>query len=149
MVLSLSELLERIRPAGAPGVAVDGEQSPEQLAAAEIADLADLLRAAEAEADLTLSSAHGRAEQIRDDADEQVRRIRDDLPSRVATAHVAGAAIPTRRREAELSRIADDTSREIDRLDTQAITRLPLIVDSVMAHIWNALEIEDEPDGER
>jgi cell division septum initiation protein DivIVA len=149
MVLSLSELLERIRPAGAPGVAVDGEQSPEQLAAAEIADLAELLRAAEAEADLTLSGAHRRAERIRDEADEQVRRIRDDLPSRVAAAHVAGAALPTRRRDAELSRISDDTTREIDRLDTQAVTRLPLIVESVMAHIWDALDIADEPDGER
>jgi len=149
MVLSLTQLLERIRPAGAPGVAADGEQSPEQLAAAEISSLVALLCAAEAEADLLVADAHERAERIRDDADLQVRRIRDGLPARVAAAHVAGAALPARHRDAELCRIANATTHQIDRLDTQAVTRLPLIVDAVTAHIWSSLEIDDGMDGER
>lgn len=149
MVFRLSELLERIRPAGAPGGAADGEQSLEQLAAVEIVELVDLLRAAEAEADLTLSRARQRAQRIRDEADEQVRRIRDDLPDRVAAAHVAGASLPTRQRDAELSRIADQTRRQIERLDAQAVTELPRIVDTAMAHIWHALELESRPDGGR
>lgn len=149
MVLSLTELLERIRPAGAPGVAADGEQSSEQLAAAEVAALIDLLCAAEAEADLVLAGAHRKAELIRDEAGEQVRTIRDGLPARVASAHVTGAALPARRRDAELARIADDTKQQIDRLDTRAVTHLPLIVDAVAAHIWEALEIEPPAGGQR
>jgi cell division septum initiation protein DivIVA len=148
MVLRLSELLERIRPTGAPGGASESEQSREQLTARETADVARALTAYAAEADLVLSRAHKHAQQIREESEQQSRHVRSDLSDRLAAAHVEGAALPTRRRDAELSRIDDEAEREIARLDAQAANRLPAMVDDAMALIWNAVEAENDPGGE-
>lgn len=143
MASRLSELLERMRPSGA----VDGEQSLEQLAAAEVAELAEVLRASEDEADQERSRARLRAQRIGDEAAEQARRIRDDLPDRLAAAHVVGTSLLSRQRDAELSRIADETTREIDRLEAQAEVQLSGLVDAAVAHIWVSLEIEQPTRG--
>jgi DNA anti-recombination protein RmuC len=147
MVLRLSELLERIRPAGAPGVASEGEHQAEHLSAQETADLARVLGDFAAEADLEISDAHERAQQIRQEAEQRAHQDRADLPDRIAAARASGASSLVRQRDAELSRIADETARELDRLDAQARTQLPRLVDAAIASIWGAFDIEDHPGG--
>ncbi len=138
MVLRLSELLERIRPTGAPGAPAGGDQLRDSQAATEIADITRILTRFEAETDEEISAARERADQIRATAERQVRRIRDDLPRAVADARGAGAASSARQTQVELDRIAHDTHGEIDRLSARA-AELPRLVDTAMAVIREEL----------
>ena len=133
MAFRLSELLERMRPAGAPGGAADGEQSPEQLAATEVAELAELLRDSEADADREMSRPAQRAQQIRQEAEQRARRTATTCRTESLRPAWPGRRSSPRQHDAELSRIADQTARELDRLDAQAGPSCQRLVDATIA----------------
>jgi hypothetical protein len=147
MALRLSELLERIRPAGAPGVASDGEQQTDRLTIEETVEVARLLGEYAAEADLEISRAREHAQQLRQEADRQSQRDRADLPDRLAAARIGGESPLARQRDIELARLADQTAHELDRLDAQAALEMPKLVEAAIGLIWEMLEPHGQPGG--
>ena len=139
MVMRLSELLERIRPAGAPGASFEGEQQRRRDEIEETADLAAVLERFEAEADAAEADAREQAEQIRERADRQAEQIRRGLADRRATARASGAREHERRGETELAQIADDTTREVDRLRARASVELERWVAEALDVIWGLI----------
>ena len=67
MVLTLRELLERIRPAGTPGAPSEGDrQRQREDRAAEVADITTVLAEFEAEADAIGTAAESDAHRLRE-----------------------------------------------------------------------------------
>lgn len=139
MVLRLSELLERIRPAGAPGAASEGEFQRGRDALDEIASIAELLRSFEAEADAVVTAGHDEAEQVRRRADRRVHEIQAELPDRLATAGASGAQQAEEVGDAELDGIADETDHVIRELRTRVTAQMPHLVDAALDVVWQSL----------
>ncbi|RLE22599.1 MAG: hypothetical protein DRJ50_07385 [Actinobacteria bacterium] len=141
MVLRLSELLERIRPAGAPGASTEGEQQHQQ---AEInrqtADIATVLARFDAEMDDILTAAHEKAERLRRSGEQRAHHITAGLPDRLAVARSAASRQRDERGVEDSARIAEESTNEIARLRANAAIRTPRLVGSAMNSIWSAVE---------
>ena len=121
-MLRLSELLERIRPAGAPGAAAEGDdQHRRNILAAEIADIERALAAFEHEADQLVATAREEAEQLRRDGDRRADQIRAGLADRVAVAQAAGNE--RQQTDAEHDAIVESARRDAQRVRTEAVRR--------------------------
>ncbi len=143
-MLRLSELLERIRPAGAPGAAAEGdEQHRRSILGAEVADVARVLAAFEREADQLLATAREEAEQIRRDGDRRAEQIRSGLADRVAVAQATGTE--RQQTDAEHDAIVASARRDAQRVRADAAARLPALVDTVVGSIWSNLPTEGRP----
>jgi vacuolar-type H+-ATPase subunit H len=139
MVLRLSELLERIRPAGTPGAPADGEDDRQQAAIDEIGDVARVLARFEREADGELTAARERARLILVEAEQRAHRISAALADRIAVASARGAQALAAQNEAALDRITTATTGEIARLQCQAGARMTPLVDAAIEQIWRVL----------
>lgn len=140
-MLRLSELIERIRPAGSPGAAAEGaEQHDRALREAEIADLAQLLAEFERESDRLVEDARQDAHRIRRDGERRVDQIFAGRADRVARARAAG--IDPDRDDVERDTIAHTARREADRLRQDAAARLPEMATAIVASIWSVLPAE-------
>ncbi len=85
MPLRLSELLERIRPSGTPGAPSEGQQQRiDADRAEELAELAEVLRQYEEEADALVAAANERASGRVQAAEREARQIRSGLADQVA-----------------------------------------------------------------
>ncbi len=143
-MLRLSELLERIRPAGAPGAAAEGdEQHRRNILHAEIADITGVLDDFEREADQLVVTAHHEAEQIHRDGERRAEQIRASLPDRLAVARAAGTE--SNDSDAEREAIAETTRRDAERLRFDAGTRIPTLAHTIVESIWAALPTETRP----
>jgi vacuolar-type H+-ATPase subunit H len=143
-VLRLSELLERIRPAGAPGAAAEGDdQHRRNILAAEIADIERALAAFEHEADQLVATAREEAEQLRRDGDRRADQIRAGLADRVAVAQAAGTE--RQQTDAEHDAIVESARRDAQRVRTEATSRIPALADSIVDSIWSDLPTEGRP----
>jgi len=132
VVVRLSELLERIRPTGAPGAGSEGGQLGDIRAAEEISDVVRVLERFDVEVKDAIAAAHDRADRVRERAERQVGRIRSDLPRAVAEAQVTGAAAPARERDIEITHISRERDDEIERLNDRASDALPQLVEAAM-----------------
>jgi hypothetical protein len=139
MVMRLSELLDRIRPAGAPGAASEGEYQRARDALDEIAGIAELLRSFEAEADAVITAGHDEAEQLRRRAERRVHEIHAELPDRLAMAGTGSARQAEVEGDARLEGIADETDRVIRELRSRAAGRMPRLVDAALEVVWQSL----------
>lgn len=115
MARRLSELLERIRPAGSPGAAGTAEPNVERAVADEISMLVDALRPFEDEVDAELDAARTRAEAIYADGERRAALVRDGAAERIALETAAARASDRTRVEEERHRIAEATAVEIAR----------------------------------
>ena len=140
MVLRLSELLERIRPSGAPGASSEGEQQHhlEDLNR-ETIDVAPVLAGFEAEVEAVLAAAHEEAERVRQNGEQQARHIQLGLSDRIAVARSAAARQHDQVGLEELARITRDSTAEVARLQATAIAQAPRLVDAAMETIWSSL----------
>lgn len=137
-MLRLSELLERIRPAGSPGAAAESdEQHRHDVLAAELSDLVLALAEFEREAEQIVHAARDEAEQIRSDGERRADRIRAGLADRVAVARAAGTE--QQEIDEEHDAIVDATRRDIDQLRRRAEERLPALSDTIVESIWSIL----------
>ncbi|MGB5759887.1 MAG: hypothetical protein WBM50_23440, partial [Acidimicrobiales bacterium] len=129
----LSELLERIRPAGTPGAPSEGEQQREEFDRVnEIAELAAVLEAFEEEADAMTSAATEQAAAVRRDADRQARQIRAGVPDRIATVQAAATRAHDERDQAMRDSVGVETTAEVTRLETRAATLIPSLRDAAL-----------------
>jgi len=136
----LSEVLERIRPAGAPGASAEGAGRREQdRFEHDTAAIAAVLAEFEAEADLVIEAARREAAEIREQAERRVQQITSGLPDQIAVAlaaakeqHLAGA-------DEELARARDESLSKVERLRTQAAEGTDRVIDAVVTTIWSIL----------
>ena len=145
MVMRLSELLERIRPAGTPGAPTEGESQRQLAAAEEIADIVRVLHRFEAEADGVVAATQETADRLREDAERRAQRVRADLHDRIAVASALGARPETQRSDSESAGITDATAREIDRLRAEGTAHIEHLVDVALAAIWRTLPSQAPP----
>jgi hypothetical protein len=142
VVLQLSELLERIRPAGTPGAAAEGdEQHRRNILDAEIADVVQVLAEFEREAELIMADAREEAEQLRRDGERRSEQIRGGLADRVTVARSAGTE--QRETDAERAAILETARRDADHLRLAATARIPGLANTIVGSIWSALPIEE------
>jgi hypothetical protein len=140
MVLRLSELLERIRPAGAPGAPGEGERLREEaVEARELAEIAAVLKVFEDEADKIVAAGQEQAGRIRQRAERQANQIRAGLPDRIATAQANATEESQHRGEAERSRLAEEVATEVARLETLSQEHVPRLVSAAVDAIWACL----------
>ena len=145
MVSRLSELLERIRPAGAPGAPTEGEfQHRPDRRAQEIATLAAVLASFEAEADGVVATARAEADRLRSEAQRRVHEIAGSLPDRVAVAEARAAQLLEERDQVEHERIRSEAVATISTLQTRAEVQIPALVEEAMAMIWSQVPSRPE-----
>lgn len=146
MAMRLSELLERIRPAGTPGSADSAESNVERAAAVEIAAVATVLRRFDEKIDTELAEARSRSDAIRADGERRAALVRDGAVEQVAVAATAARESDRARVEDERRRVAATTSVEIERRRTSADAAREQLVDRVFTLIRSSAESR-EPEG--
>ncbi len=142
----LTELLERIRPAGVPGAAAEGRPPVDRAAVDELAALTRVLAGFEAEADEIVSRGRRRAEGLRLDADRREQRLGAELPERLAVARAEVERDHERRGAAEAARLAEAARREADERRRTAAARVDDVVTAAVDRIW---QLAATADGER
>lgn len=139
-MLRLSELLERIRPAGTPGAPTDGEvQRREDRRAAEIETITAILSSFETEADTIIATARNRADQVRSEGHSSALETAASVPDRMAMAEAESARVLEQRDRVETELLRSQTELTISQLRAQAQARTPLLVEEVMELIWSQL----------
>ena len=139
MAVRLSELLERIRPAGTPGAAGDAVTADERAREGELAAVVAELALFDAEADRTTEAAHEWASEIIADAERRARAIRDQQADRVAVAGAAGAAAETAENADECRRITAAAATEIERRRERAVAERDRVAARVVDVIWSSI----------
>lgn len=146
MATRLSAILERIRPAGAPGPPAEGEARRGDLAAKELADVLVVLAGFEAEARARIDAARREAAAIGRRADQQARRVRADSVDRVAAARAQSSGAQARITDVRRQRIADDAADRVARVHERAETEIPVLVETAVESIWSTFDT-DVPTG--
>jgi len=140
----LTELLERIRPAGAPGAAATGVRMADEARAAEIEHVWELLAEYEAEADDVIAGATAEAAAMRRRADREVESIRARIADRVAIAEAEATQRQERRGAAAASEVHEQARREAQRRRAAAAARMDELVDAAIRSIWEVADAEGE-----
>jgi hypothetical protein len=131
---TLRELLNRFRPAAAPGaagsVAVPADRAAER--SAELAPIFQALAATRAEADAIRSAAAARAADRRSEAAAAAVRIVTDAHRDFDAQRAAGYAAARAGVEAATGALIDDGRRSADAVRRHARQRLPRLVPDVV-----------------
>jgi len=136
----LSELLERIRPAGAPGAPTEGElQRRRDHRAGEIAPITAILASFEADAEALVTSAQAEADHLRSEGRRRTDEIRLGLADRVALAEAQAAQIFEERHGDDTARLRGEAAQAIDHLNERADAEIPGLVDEVIGLIWSQI----------
>lgn len=138
MVVRLSELLERIRPAGTPGAAT--ESALRSATDEEIAAVANVLGSFDEEVDHAIDVAQQRAAAVVADAERRARRIKGELPDRLAVASGESSGRFDSREEAECQRIATEAAEVVERRRRRAAAVRDDWADRIVASICSAVE---------
>lgn len=140
-MLTLSELLDRIRPTGAPGAPSEGEgQRDRDHREAELSSITALLVEFEAEADAVIAAARTEGDRARSRGRTRAAEIRAAQPGRVAQAQ----AIAEDRYEAKESDLGDvrvETQRELAHLAGEAQDGIDRLVDRAIELIVTGLTV--------
>ena len=140
MATTLSELLERIRPAGAPGAPSEGAlQRQHDHRATEVASLAACLAIFEAEADAVVAEAAAEAERLRAEGERTAREILSSLATKAAVAESDTAAAAAEQDRPGAEQIEHGTEETIAALQARAAIKIPELVDAVIATIWSQI----------
>jgi hypothetical protein len=160
MAPSLSELLERFRPAGAPGAPGRGRgEEPEDLRARELADVLAILERFDTEAAAIVAGAEREAADRVAEAARRAGVIRAELPDLLAQA-AAGGGADDRDGSAPadggtVAGIEAEAERTMEGLRRAAADDLPGMAAAVAAHVLDtvldtgrgtALDTGDDPD---
>ncbi len=145
MAPRLSELLERIRPAGTPGAPTEGElQRRDARRAEETASVIEIVAGFEAEAEAAVAEARGIADRLLDDAHRRARMITGRLPDHLAVAEAEASQTREHRDEAETELLRAESDRAISTLRDRAEVELPRLVDEMIEVIWSEVPSTDE-----
>jgi hypothetical protein len=145
MPFRLGDLLDRIRPAGAPGAAAEGESRREEALVDELAELSAALRMMDAAADDVVATARHEAERIAGDGDRRAHQLRAELADRVAVAGREDARTEDDQVDDELARLADAAARAIDQRRRAVHGAIDRLVAAAVDEIWQIVEPDPEP----
>jgi len=136
-MLRLSELLERIRPAGSPGAAAEGdEQHRREILDDEIGDIARLLGEFEQEADQIVDEADREVVRIRQEGERKAHEIRARRADRVAVAEADAATARQDEGANDCDEILAASRERIAGMEGRAAGRMAEMVDAVIETIW-------------
>lgn len=144
MPLGLRDLLERIRPAGAPGAPADGARPADHARSAELAEVRALLEELDAAADAIVDAGRRRADELEREALAEARSIRAALPDRIARIAESDTGSADDLARSELDRLAGETARSIEQRRLAVETHGDEIVRAALDVIWSAAR----PDGD-
>lgn len=146
MVLTLRELLERIRPAGTPGAPGEGERRQRDRAL-ELIEVTEILREFETEAEAVISAAEAEGRHRQDMAKVEARKISATLADRVAAASASVSSDDRRRTDAEVTAIRADGEREAERIRASGEAGVAAIVEAALREIWEQVGAEPREPG--
>jgi len=136
----LSEVLERIRPAGAPGASAEGAGRREQdRFENDTAAIAAALAEFEAEASRVIEAARYEAAEIRVQAEHRTRQITSELPDQIAVAMASAKERHLTGSDEELARARNESLSEVGRLRAQTAEGTDRLIDAVVNTIWSVL----------
>ena len=138
--MRLSELLERIRPAGAPGAASEGEQQlRRENREKELADIIAALSHPEQTAADLLTKAQQRAELMQTETSRSIAKQRAALPEQLAVQRTATLGTADADLDDERDRILRQASDEAGRITQQAASGTPSLVTAALDSIWTTV----------
>ena len=137
MASRLTELLDRIRPAGTPGAPSDPVPRHEQAVAAELAGLATVLAGFDAEVDDILADARAEAERLRVEAERRAQQLRGDLPDRIAVAEATALDSTPEHDDPDGERFERECDEQVRRIRARASALAPELVERAIAVIWD------------
>ncbi|HEX5997545.1 MAG TPA: hypothetical protein VFY84_20595 [Jiangellales bacterium] len=147
--MALSDLLQRLRPAGAPGaaapVAVPAEE--EDAAAAELKPVFDALAGVVAECDAIRSAADQAASSELAQARRDAEALVADALGRAPAERAAAAARIHRTGDAAADALRAEADRAAARLRASGPRRLAELTDLVIANLRADLADADDPSG--
>lgn len=135
------DLLERFRPAGAPGAATPPGVPAERGASVrdELTPVLALLAPTEAEVEAVQEEARANAARISADASNRAAALAAQAHERADEARAEASARARRRRDEATSAELDRSSREAEQLRTAARPRLAAVVASVVSAVREEL----------
>jgi vacuolar-type H+-ATPase subunit H len=137
MTTRLSDILERLRPAGTPGAPSEGTQQREaDHRQHETAAVATRLLAFEKEADAIVENARQRAEQIHTQAQTRVRQIDDELSDRVAIAGTSASQASSAHTATEHQRILAQAKIDVDGIQQGVEAKIAEVTLAATALVW-------------
>jgi hypothetical protein len=140
MPMRLSELLERIRPAGTPGAPSEGElQRRDDRRAAELEAIVAILSSFEAEADTVIETAQAEAGRIRRQGEDRTQEITAAVSDLIAVAEAEAAHRLEQHDQVELNQLLSQTEQTISQLQRLADGQTPIVVDEAMEVVWAQL----------
>jgi hypothetical protein len=144
----LSELLERIRPAGAPGAPSEGDRQRDEFDRAhEVAGIASVLAGFEEEVGKLIGAANKEAEQIRVGADLRANQIRSSVPDRIAKGQAQAMRTHLRygaeQRDSADHEVALELARRRGKAQRSTAPRRPAAIDSIGSMLPPGDEGED------
>lgn len=138
--MRLSELLERIRPAGAPGAASEGEQQlRRENSEKELADIIAALHHPEQTAADLLTKAQHQAELLQTETSRSIAKQRAALPEQLAVQRTATLGTADADLDDERDRILRHASDEADRITQQVASGIPSLVTAALDSIWTTV----------
>ncbi len=133
-VSAVAEILHRIRRFGVPG-APQAAAVPADLVAqaeAELAPVFSLLEPSERQARALVEDAARLADLTRDDAREEVRRLKAETRQRAGAARAEASAARLVEVDREVGQVLADGRREAERITMLMAERLPLLTEQVV-----------------
>ncbi len=138
--MRLSELLERIRPAGAPGAAGEGEQQRRrENRDRELAEIVAALQHPERAAADSVVQAQQSAERLHADANRSIAKLRVELPQQLAVQRTIVSSTDDTALDDEHRRILGQGRDEAARITQQAAAGTPTLVSVALDSIWSTV----------
>ena len=138
--MRLNDLLDRVRPAGAPGASAEGEtHHAEDVAQRELTEVAAALDQFAVEAEEIVAAARADVVEIEQDAERRVQQIRAGRADRLARA---STSVPERSDgddddDDDPQRILNASRAEVERERARAKQEIPRLANAAVEVIWS------------
>ena len=143
MPARLSELLERIRPTGAPGAPSEGERERLEIGRTEeVAAIAAVLSAFEQEADALIAAANDQATRLHNDAERRAHEIRNGLPDQVAAAETAETEVANTQTTHDQQAVQAASAEVIAVIQGRSNALISRLEKATMEAIWSIVPFE-------
>ncbi len=143
MPVQLSELLERIRPTGAPGAPSEGERERlESGRIEEMAAIAVVLSAFEQEAGTLIAAANDQATRLHNDAEQREHEIHSGLPDQMAAAETAETEVTNTQTTHDQQAVRAASAEAIAVIQGRSNALISSLEKATMEAIWSIVPVE-------
>ena len=136
--MRLNDLLDRVRPAGAPGASAEGEtRHAEGVAQRELTEVTAALDRFAVEAEEIVAVARADVAEIEQDAERRVQQIRAGRADRLARASASMPELSVGDGDDDPQRILNASRAEAERERARAKQEIPRLADAAVEVIWS------------